>query len=75
MSFRVTDLALLIKGHEFRNQDFEAAVYDVLDQTARNLRDEQKAHVYAVIVENAQPHTPVGELEEIIKDALKGMPR
>lgn len=75
MSFRVTDVALLIKGHEFRQQDFESAVYDVIDGTTSNLTQEQKAHLYASIVENAQPHTPVGELESIIKKALKGMPR
>jgi hypothetical protein len=75
MSFRVTDIALLIKGHEFRNQDFESAVYDVIDKAAGNLTDEQKAHVYASIVESSQPHTTAGELEEVIKSALRGMPR
>lgn len=65
-----TDLALLIKAHEFRKQDFEAAVYDVIDKAAP-WEQETKAHVYATLVESAQPHTPVAELEEIIDNALK----
>lgn len=67
---RTTDLAMLIKAHEFRNQEFEAAVYDVIDKAAP-WEQETKAHVYATLVESAQPHTTVAELEEIIDNALK----
>lgn len=67
---RTTDLALLIKAHEFRNTDFESAVYDVIDK-ATPWEQEMKAHVYATLVESTQPHTPVAELEEIIDNALR----
>ena len=67
---RTTDLALLIKAHEFRNTDFESAVYDVIDKAAP-WEQETKAHVYSTLVESAQPNTPVAELEEIIDNALE----
>ncbi len=74
MNFQVSDIAMLIQGHIHRKQDFEAAVHDVLNKVATNLRDDQKAHVYAVIVETANPHTTIIDLEDIIKQALRKMP-
>lgn len=71
---RVTDLALLIKAHEFRNTDFESAVYDVIDKTT-DMTEEQKAHVYAVVVENCQPHSPVEDIEEYLRKGYNGRPR
>lgn len=75
MKFRVTDIALLIQGHEFRKQGYEEAVYDVLNQTASNLRDDQRAHVYAVIVERSSTHYDLSSLEAVIRGALRSMPQ
>lgn len=71
---RTTDLAMLIKAHEFRNQEFEYALYDVIDKAAP-WEQETKAHVYAALVESAQPHTTVAGLEKIIDTALNGYHR
>ena len=75
MTFRITDIALLIQGHEFRRQGYEEAVYDVLDKAATNLRDDQRAHVYAYVVEKSNPHFDLASLEAVLKSALKGMPQ
>lgn len=50
--------------------DFEDAVYDVVNLLS--LTDEQKAHLYAFIVESgANEDTPVHKLEELVKFAMK----
>lgn len=64
------DLALLIKAHEFRNTDFESAVYDVIDKGV-DWSEGMKAHVYATVVENCQPHTPHQIIQEVMEEAYR----
>lgn len=72
---RTTDIALLIKAHDYRFQTFEEGVYDVLGKVG--LRDDQAAHFYALLVECCPKGkgTPLGIIEQTLTDARKTMPR
>ena len=72
---RTTDIALLIKAHDYRFQTFEEGVYDVLGKVG--LRDDQAAHFYAVLVERCPEGklTPTGVMEEVLNNAKRTMPR
>jgi hypothetical protein len=72
---RTTDIALLIKAHDYRFQTFEEGVYDVLGSVG--LRDDQAAHFYAVLVERCPKGklTPTGELEQVLTHARKTCPQ
>ncbi len=72
---RTTDLALLIKAHDYRFETFEDGVYAVLGGVG--LREEQAAHLYACLVERCPDgkNTPVAQIEEVLLHARKTMPR
>lgn len=71
MKFRVTDMALLIAAHKHRKQDFDGAVHSVVNECATNLTEDQRALLYTGIVENANPHTSVLDLEDIVRISLR----
>lgn len=75
---RVTDAALLIKAHPYRNEDFEEAAHSVLGAVAREQgwRDEQTAHIYAVVVEGCpEDRRSVSDIEAAILHGFQSRPQ
>lgn len=72
---RATDIALLIKSYDYRGQTFEDGLYEISNQLG--LRDDQAAHFYAYVLENAEHggNTHFGPMEKVVARALETMPQ